>query len=131
MDRLRKKSSGVASDLHRGANWSPLMDNGYRPVSMFAVDDTWTAIRFRPVSESKPLMATSTRTRDDRPVLVVPSDLTPLLDANPNARAIFDKLSYTHRKEFIRWIEEAKRPETRANRLTKTITMLLEKRNLS
>jgi hypothetical protein len=36
----------------------------------------------------------------------------------------FEKLSYTHRKEYVRWIEEAKREETRQNRMVKAIAML-------
>jgi len=34
-------------------------------------------------------------------------------------------MSYTHRKEYIRWIEKAKKPETRANRKLKMIEMIL------
>lgn len=36
----------------------------------------------------------------------------------------FEKLSYTHRKEYCRWITEAKKEETRARRLEKAIEML-------
>jgi hypothetical protein len=38
--------------------------------------------------------------------------------------ADFEKLSYTHRKEYCRWITEAKKEETRLARLTKAIDML-------
>lgn len=38
--------------------------------------------------------------------------------------ASFEKLSYTHRKEYCRWISEAKKEETRLNRLGKAIGML-------
>ena len=41
-----------------------------------------------------------------------------------NVWAAFDKLSYTHKKEYIRWITEAKREETRANRLATSVEML-------
>ena len=54
----------------------------------------------------------------------VPPDLMKEFRKNKDAKAIFDKLAYTHRKEYIRWIEEAKRPETRATRVVKTIEML-------
>jgi len=37
---------------------------------------------------------------------------------------IFEKLSYTHRKEYCRWITEAKKEETRLKRLGKAIEML-------
>ena len=38
--------------------------------------------------------------------------------------AVFEKLSYTHQKEYCRWIAEAKREETRAKRIAKAIEML-------
>jgi hypothetical protein len=49
----------------------------------------------------------------------VPPDLAAALD--PDARAIFDGLAYTHRKEWVRWVEEAKKPETRTVRIAKTV----------
>lgn len=39
-------------------------------------------------------------------------------------REFFDSLSFTHRKEYCRWITEAKREETRAKRLDKAIQLL-------
>jgi len=42
------------------------------------------------------------------------------------ARAAYDALSYTHRKEWMRWVEEAKKPETRATRIAKTVAGLRE-----
>ena len=36
----------------------------------------------------------------------------------------FEKLSYTHRKEYCRWIAEAKKEETRLNRMAKAVEML-------
>lgn len=61
-------------------------------------------------------------------VVEVPEELEELFQANPEARELYDKLSYTHRKEYVQWINDAKRPETRANRLGKTIEMLLNKK---
>lgn len=37
---------------------------------------------------------------------------------------VFAKLSYTHRKEYCRWISEAKRAETRKSRIAKGVEML-------
>jgi hypothetical protein len=56
----------------------------------------------------------------------VPEDLTAAFSSSPAARAFFDSLSYTHRKEYVRWIEEAKKPETRASRVEKTVALLAE-----
>jgi Bacteriocin-protection, YdeI or OmpD-Associated len=40
------------------------------------------------------------------------------------ARANFDGMSYSHRKEWVRWIDEAKKAETRATRLATTVESL-------
>jgi hypothetical protein len=65
--------------------------------------------------------------RDNEPRTVeVPSDLAAALDADPVVRETFDGLSYTHRKEYVRWIEEAKRTETRTRRVEKSVEMLRE-----
>lgn len=37
---------------------------------------------------------------------------------------VFEKLSYSHKREYCRWITEAKREETRANRLVKAVELL-------
>jgi uncharacterized protein YdeI (YjbR/CyaY-like superfamily) len=36
----------------------------------------------------------------------------------------FEKLSYNHRKEYVRWITEAKKEETRQSRIAKAVAML-------
>jgi hypothetical protein len=53
----------------------------------------------------------------------VPADFKTLLEKE-DLFASFEKLSYTHRKEYCRWITEAKKEETRQNRLKKSIEML-------
>jgi len=60
--------------------------------------------------------------------VVVPVDLAAALAAQPSVQTFFDQLSFTHRKEWVRWIEDAKKPETRQARLTKTIEELGEGR---
>ena len=56
--------------------------------------------------------------------VAVPGDLAAALAQDDTARATFDGLSFTHRKEWVRWIEEAKKPETRATRLDRTVESL-------
>ncbi len=46
-----KGGSGVETDLSRDRGWEPLGDAGWRPVSNVAVDEVWSALRFRPESE--------------------------------------------------------------------------------
>ena len=63
--------------------------------------------------------------RDDAPREVeVPPALQAALDRDAEARAAFDALSFTHRREYATWIAEAKREETRDRRAAKAIEML-------
>jgi Bacteriocin-protection, YdeI or OmpD-Associated/Domain of unknown function (DUF1905) len=56
----------------------------------------------------------------------VPEALADALAADPDARAVFDRLAYTHRKEYARWIQEAKRDSTRRQRVAQALRMLRE-----
>ena len=57
-------------------------------------------------------------------VLEIPKDLLKELKKDKDAKAFFDKLAYTHQKEYVTWINEAKMDETRQARVVKTIGML-------
>jgi hypothetical protein len=59
---------------------------------------------------------------DEEPrVIEVPADLADALADDAAARAAFDRLSYTHRREYVEWIAEAKRRATRARRVAETV----------
>ena len=60
--------------------------------------------------------------------VIVPEYVQVLLDENPDERTFFEKLSYTHRKEYINWITSAKKEETRAKRLVSFIEKLQQKK---
>jgi Bacteriocin-protection, YdeI or OmpD-Associated/Domain of unknown function (DUF1905) len=53
--------------------------------------------------------------------VVVPDDLAAALAQDPAAGEAFATMSFTHRREYVRWVEEAKRPETRARRVAGTV----------
>lgn len=63
-------------------------------------------------------------------IVEIPQDLEELLKTDPSAQTYFQKLSYTHQKEYVQWIESAKKPETRSARISKTKEMLEQKLNL-
>ena len=66
-----------------------------------------------------------TMERDTEPrVITPPAELARALKTNKAARAAWDKLSYTHRKEHARAVEEAKRPETRERRVERAVAEL-------
>jgi len=55
-------------------------------------------------------------------------DVQAALDAEPRALAFFEGLPTFYRKNYVRWIEEAKRPETRAARIAQMVTLLCDGR---
>jgi uncharacterized protein YdeI (YjbR/CyaY-like superfamily) len=87
-----------------------------RPVLMGYVrkavqlNEAGIKVPFRPTAKKK--------------TLVIPPDLRAALKRNRKAQATFDNFSYSHRKEYVEWITEAKREETRTKRLESTIAWL-------
>jgi uncharacterized protein YdeI (YjbR/CyaY-like superfamily) len=56
--------------------------------------------------------------------VTVPADLKAALAKNGKARKTFENFSYSHKKEYVDWITDAKREETRQKRLKTTIQWL-------
>jgi hypothetical protein len=62
---------------------------------------------------------------DDAPRTVdVPTDLAAALASEPEAAQAWERLAYTHRKEWVRSVEDAKKPETRARRVAAAVDAL-------
>jgi uncharacterized protein YdeI (YjbR/CyaY-like superfamily) len=71
------------------------------------------------------------RAKAAKPVLPVPDDLRAALDENAAAAATFEGFSPSCRREYVEWVIEAKRPETRAKRIGEAVAWMAEgkKRN--
>ncbi|NTV83581.1 MAG: DUF1905 domain-containing protein [Bacteroidales bacterium] len=65
---------------------------------------------------------------DDTREVVIPGDVSSLLDKNLKAKKFFENLSYTDKKEYIRWIETAQKEETRNRRIGIFIQQLNNKK---
>jgi len=59
-----------------------------------------------------------------RTELVVPNDLLAALKKNKPALAAFEDFSYSHKKEYVEWITQAKREETRTQRLATAVSWI-------
>ena len=98
-------------------------------LSLVSFSEDWSAFLMRntppkkkPQAQEGPAASyydTTTKT------VLVPEDLAEAFRQEKKAKAIFDAYAYSHRKEYVVWIVSAKRPETRASRVVKTIEMLL------
>lgn len=63
--------------------------------------------------------------RDDKPRIVTPpDDFAKALKASKDAAIAWDKLSYSHKREYVGAIEEAKKPETRTRRIEGAVNMI-------
>ena len=58
------------------------------------------------------------------PAVIAPADLALALDVDPVARAAYDRLSYSRKREHVRAIESAKKPETRKRRIETALATL-------
>jgi hypothetical protein len=129
-----KKSSKIKTDLNRDAGWENITEAGYEGIALVSIDDTWSAMRFRKSEMIKSTGARRERLNNGnvRPpaqavkdrVLEIPQDLQSALNDNSEAKQFFEGLSYSNRKEYVRWIIEAKREETRSGRVEKTLEKL-------
>jgi hypothetical protein len=54
----------------------------------------------------------------------VPAALAAALASDPQAKASFERMAFTHRKEYARWIAEAKKDETRQRRVEQALVMI-------
>lgn len=67
-----KGGSGVATDLNRDVLWRALWPRGLRPVAQVSLDDTWSAMRFRPQGLVKSRPGEGPSAFDHPPVDIIP-----------------------------------------------------------
>ena len=69
--------------------------------------------------------------KTDQKPLPVPKDLAAALAKSKKAKLAFDAMSPSHRKEYMEWVGDAKKDETRLRRIEKTVAQLKEKKALN
>lgn len=132
-----KKSSGIESDLEMMSSWDEFNKYNYSGVAAAAIDQTWTALRFRPSDQVKK----SDACNDEIPkndygkyidltnrIITPPVDLKLAMEAEPEALSFFQALSFTNKKEYVTWVLSAKQEKTRTDRLAKSVEKLLNRK---
>ena len=70
--------------------------------------------------------------RDDgERIINIPEDFQKALNLNIVVKNIFDTYAYTHRREYVNWINSAKKPETRQRRIIQAIDKISKQKKLS
>lgn len=143
-----KKTSGIKTDLSRDNGWNFVFAAGFGPVTQIAIDETWSALRFKVEStverKSGSVVAPGAmngamhgamngamngamkKTTAPKKAPKPADDFVQALDENEAASATWQTLAPSHIKEYLTWIEEAKKPETRTRRIAQAITMLAD-----
>lgn len=127
-------SKRYTCDFNRDTGWEVLGKLGFEPVRQVAIDEDWSALRFRRVDFIKTMTRSFAMTEAGKERIntttkqapVAPPDFAAALDQSALAKAFYEQLAPSHKKEYIRWIEDAKREETRLGRIAKAVTMLTE-----
>lgn len=65
-------------------------------------------------------------TEKEKKELTIPPELKEALSSNPKASEVFEKFSYSHKKEYVEWITEAKTEATRNKRITTAVEWMTE-----
>ena len=104
-------------------------DKGMRSYKLEEGDEIKEAAFIDLVRKAVVLNAKGIKLTDAKPPrrsLVVPKELEAILDKDETAREHWDKFPYSHRKEYVEWIEEAKRDETRTRRIAEAYQKIRE-----
>lgn len=124
-----KKSGNITSDLSMTHGWTPVFDAGMTGVTSAAINDNWSALRVRPESLVKNALAPIAERSNEfvdyvSRTVTLPPDAARVVRDTPGMTSFFDALAFTHKKEHVEAILQAKKPETRARRIERMTTML-------
>ena len=116
-----KLTSKIASDLCRDCNWEMISCLGFETISLLALDNTWSAIHFK--KQQMP----DTKRNGSSPVrrgVPIPEEFVTEFSKNKDAGILFESLPVTKKKEYVEWVSDAKRVETRTKRLASVLEKL-------
>lgn len=126
-----KKTGSFITDLNRDKAWSALQGYGFDPVRLISVNDDWSSMRVVRKKDRK----SPSKLRQEPPgvdrkskTVIPPDDLLEVFEGHPKAKAFFEELTFSHKKEYVGWIHSAKKEETRRKRINKTAELLTDRR---
>lgn len=129
-----KKSGSISSDLIKMEGWDVMFQSGYRGQTSVSINDDWTGMRFTNAPAKKP--STYNLPPEERNIegidfikrtVKLPPDALAAVKKHKGLEDYFSSLAFTHKKEHVVAILDAKKPETRTRRIEKMIEMLQQK----
>jgi hypothetical protein len=127
-----KTTSKIVSDLNRDCSWDCLTKKEYESVRQVALDHVWSAIRFKKTDKipNRSRAFSEVKSQEmgvdfEKRLVVAPVELERLFTKHEEAKEFFSSLSFTNQKEYVTWIQGAKKEETRQRRLETALEKLL------
>ncbi|MBL7692281.1 MAG: YdeI/OmpD-associated family protein [Flavipsychrobacter sp.] len=129
-----KKSGSIPSDLWHMEPWHVVFDAGFRGQTSVSMNNDWTGMRFTNAPRKKasrsdvPIEQRTTEGVDyvNRTVNP-PADVLVAFATCPGTEAAFNKMSFSHKREYMEAIADARKPETRARRIEKMLAALSDR----
>lgn len=126
-----KLTSKIASDLNRDCHWEVIDNFGFEADCEIAIDSTWTAVRFKKLTQPAPVKKTNFQAASPLASLDnngrgpdVPEELKVLFKKNKPAETFFDSLPVINKREYVDWVIGAKKSETKIKRLDAVVEKL-------
>lgn len=126
-----KKGSKLEGDLHRDKVWEYLFAL-FDGVASAAIDETWSGMRFKKKDPNKkstwiPMEERKTEGVDYiKRTVTLPKDAVAAMKPYKGLEQFFYSMSFSHTREYIEAIADARKPETRQRRIENMIPKLLK-----
>ncbi|PZP52076.1 MAG: hypothetical protein DI598_01585 [Pseudopedobacter saltans] len=131
-----KSSSKIVSDLNRDCTWEALCSKGYKISDEFELDNVWMGALFTlpqlegAVQVEEIVVSENSEEENDgrkfeKKLSVLPVELNSLFTKHKKAKEFFVSLPSRNQKEYVTWIQGAKRAETKERRLEAVLANLL------
>ncbi len=126
-----KQTSGITSDLIKMESWDIVAKLGYRGQTSVAISEVWSSLRMTNAPPKKPSAYNIPPEQRNVPgidfvkrTVQMPDDALKMVRKQKGMEEFFNKMAFTHKKEHVVAIVEAKKPETRQRRIEKMVEML-------
>lgn len=126
-----KSTSKIATDLTRDCSWNCVRNCGFESGEEVPLDHVWTAVRYKKcegklnANVSENIYATADGINFQTRIVTPPEDFQKELKRSKVAHRFFETLSHTNKKEYVTWITNAKREDTRSRRMEVAIDKLI------
>ena len=137
-----KKTSKIVSDLNRQCSWDLLVQSGFENTNQVSIDNVWDAICFKKsevadlplpakskpatvaILQEKEIIAIDIAENFEKTLVVPPVELEKIFKKHKEAKEFFTSLSVTHQNEYVSYLEDSKRGETKQRRLESVVEKL-------